>query len=229
MDDPSVKHKFCEGGLHPSGRGRFPSPGCEFARWTNGCRGRVRIVRASVDPPSGPYGRIKDWVSNEIHCDWIPFYSLRTHESLRHGLMGNFGPATATRTKGIQNRSVSSPRTLRGFTQQTLKLGRKDPSDKGVSARTPRPSFPRPVTAGFMSSPTSSGKTPERVTFSYLTPNNLGVVRKLNSVLFPVKYAEKYYKEILAPEVEEFCQLGERVPSITSGKSVLAPPPYGWI
>jgi len=74
------------------------------------------------------------------------------------------------------------------------------------------------------SSPTSSGKTPERVTFSYLTPNNLGVVRKLNSVLFPVKYAEKYYKEILAPEVEEFCQLGERVLSITSGKGVLAPP-----
>ena len=73
-----------------------------------------------------------------------------------------------------------------------------------------------------MSSPTSSGKTPERVTFSYLTPNNLGVVRKLNSVLFPVKYAEKYYKDILAPEVEEFCQLGERAPSIATGKRVLA-------
>jgi len=81
-----------------------------------------------------------------------------------------------------------------------------------------------------MSSSTSSGKTPERVTFSYLTLNNLGVVRKLNSVLFPVRYAEKYYKEILGPEVEEFCQLGERVPSIASGKSILAPPPpYGWI
>jgi len=63
-----------------------------------------------------------------------------------------------------------------------------------------------------MSPATSHGKTPARVTFSYLTPNNVGVVRKLNSVLFPVKYAEKYYKDILAPEVEEFCQLGERAP-----------------
>ena len=72
--------------------------------------------------------------------------------------------------------------------------------------------FSRLVTAGLMSSATSSGKTPARVTFSYLTPNNLGVVRKLNSVLFPIKYAEKYYKDILAPEVEDFCQLGERGP-----------------
>lgn len=61
-----------------------------------------------------------------------------------------------------------------------------------------------------MSSLTNSGKTPAKVTFSYLTPNNLGVVRKLNSVLFPIRYAEKYYKDILAPEVEDFCQLGER-------------------
>lgn len=75
-----------------------------------------------------------------------------------------------------------------------------------------------------MSSATSTGKTPARVTFSYLTPNNLGVVRKLNSVLFPVKYAEKYYKDILAPEVEEFCQLGERAPLIAFGKGVVAPP-----
>jgi hypothetical protein len=63
-----------------------------------------------------------------------------------------------------------------------------------------------------MSSPTTAGKTPARVTFSCLTPNNVGVVRKLNSVLFPVKYAEKYYKDILTAEVEEFCQLGERRP-----------------
>lgn len=69
-----------------------------------------------------------------------------------------------------------------------------------------------------MSSATNPGKTPARVTFSYLTPNNLGVVRKLNSVLFPVKYAEKYYKDILLPEVEEFCQLGERAPLIALGE-----------
>ena len=66
---------------------------------------------------------------------------------------------------------------------------------------------------------TGPGKTPAKVTFSYLTPNNLGVVRKLNSVLFPVRYAEKYYKDILAPEVEDFCQLGERPPLIAFGKN----------
>jgi hypothetical protein len=78
-----------------------------------------------------------------------------------------------------------------------------------------------------MSSAASSGKTPEKVTFSYLTPNNLGVVRKLNSVLFPVRYAEKYYKDILAPEVEEFCQLGERAPLIALGKAFLHPTTTG--
>lgn len=73
-----------------------------------------------------------------------------------------------------------------------------------------------------MSSATNPGKTPARVTFSCLTSNNVGVVRKLNSVLFPVKYAEKYYKDILAPEVEEFCKLGERAPLIALGRSVSA-------
>jgi len=54
-------------------------------------------------------------------------------------------------------------------------------------------------------SPTT--KTPQRVSFAYLTPNNLGVVRKLNSVLFPIKYSEKFYVDILHPDVEDFCQL----------------------
>lgn len=47
-----------------------------------------------------------------------------------------------------------------------------------------------------------------RVTFASLTPQNIGTVRKLNSVLFPVKYSEKYYQDILHPDVEDFCQLG---------------------
>lgn len=46
-----------------------------------------------------------------------------------------------------------------------------------------------------------------RVSFASLTENNLGTVRKLNSVLFPVKYSEKFYRDILAPEVEDFCKL----------------------
>lgn len=48
--------------------------------------------------------------------------------------------------------------------------------------------------------------TAERVTFSSLTLNNLGTVRKLNSIFFPIKYSEKFYQDILSPEVEEFCR-----------------------
>jgi len=53
----------------------------------------------------------------------------------------------------------------------------------------------------------ANSKPEPRVTFAPITPNNLGTVRKLNSVLFPIKYSEKFYSDILLPEVEEFCQL----------------------
>lgn len=69
----------------------------------------------------------------------------------------------------------------------------------------------------------ASTRTPPRVSFASLTANNLGTlpstssryqltpttgtVRKLNSVLFPIKYSEKFYHDILQPEVEEFCKL----------------------
>lgn len=33
-------------------------------------------------------------------------------------------------------------------------------------------------------------------------------MRKLNSVLFPIKYSEKFYTDIVQPDVEDFCQLG---------------------
>ncbi|KAI0320912.1 N-acetyltransferase NAT13 [Amylostereum chailletii] len=56
-------------------------------------------------------------------------------------------------------------------------------------------------------SATTTKARPARVSFASLTPNNLGTVRKLNSVLFPIKYSEKFYGEILAPEVEDFCKL----------------------
>lgn len=55
---------------------------------------------------------------------------------------------------------------------------------------------------------TSSKKAlSSKVSFASLTQNNLGTVRKLNSVLFPIKYSEKFYSEILLPEVEDFCKL----------------------
>ncbi|KAF9469895.1 N-acetyltransferase NAT13 [Collybia nuda] len=57
-----------------------------------------------------------------------------------------------------------------------------------------------------MSVNSSISKVP-RISFASLTPNNLGTVRKLNSVLFPIKYSEKFYQDILLPEVEDFCKL----------------------
>ena len=42
-----------------------------------------------------------------------------------------------------------------------------------------------------------------------MTPANCGTVRKLNSVLFPIRYSEKFYKDIVSPEAESFCKLGQ--------------------
>ncbi|KAF9051122.1 N-acetyltransferase NAT13 [Hymenopellis radicata] len=53
----------------------------------------------------------------------------------------------------------------------------------------------------------STVATLSRVSFASLTPNNLGTVRKLNSVIFPIKYSEKFYQDILNPELEDFCKL----------------------
>ena len=54
----------------------------------------------------------------------------------------------------------------------------------------------------------SKHRVEERVSFASLTTNNLGTIKKLNSVLFPIKYGEKFYADILLPEVEDFCKLG---------------------
>ncbi|KIJ49604.1 hypothetical protein M422DRAFT_27967 [Sphaerobolus stellatus SS14] len=45
------------------------------------------------------------------------------------------------------------------------------------------------------------------VSFASVTPQNSGTVRKLNSVLFPIRYSEKFYKDIVSPEAENFCKL----------------------
>ncbi|KAI5123674.1 hypothetical protein M0805_001703 [Coniferiporia weirii] len=47
----------------------------------------------------------------------------------------------------------------------------------------------------------------ERTSFFSVNSNNLGTVRVLNSTLFPVKYSERFYRDILLPDVEEFCKL----------------------
>lgn len=52
-------------------------------------------------------------------------------------------------------------------------------------------------------------KTAHRVDLANLTPNNVGQFRKLNSVLFPVRYSESFYKDALESERKPICQLGE--------------------
>jgi ribosomal protein S18 acetylase RimI-like enzyme len=51
--------------------------------------------------------------------------------------------------------------------------------------------------------------TSARISLGDLTPNNIGQLRVLNKVLFPVSYSDKFYKEVL--EVEEFAKLGNLV------------------
>ncbi|KAK7687058.1 hypothetical protein QCA50_009558 [Cerrena zonata] len=53
----------------------------------------------------------------------------------------------------------------------------------------------------------TTSRSQPRVSFASLTPNNLGTVRKLNSVLFPIKYSEKFYQDVLLPQAEDFCKL----------------------
>lgn len=67
------------------------------------------------------------------------------------------------------------------------------------------------ASAGTQSDPSkSSQKRPvDRVTFSSIDKNRLGVVRVLNSTLFPVKYSEQFYRDIVLPEAEDFCRLGQ--------------------
>ncbi|KAG8890710.1 hypothetical protein FRB98_006214 [Tulasnella sp. 332] len=48
---------------------------------------------------------------------------------------------------------------------------------------------------------------PPKIDFSSVNPNNIGTLRKLNQVLFPIKYSEKFYKDVLLPEHEDYCLL----------------------
>ena len=62
------------------------------------------------------------------------------------------------------------------------------------------------------STATKNNKEPKRTTSIHrialgdITSNNLGQLKKLNTVLFPVHYSEKFYKDVL--EVGEFAKFG---------------------
>ena len=51
-----------------------------------------------------------------------------------------------------------------------------------------------PTTTTMTTTTTSSSKT---ITLDDLTPQNIGVLKRLNKVLFPVPYSDKFYKESL--------------------------------
>lgn len=55
--------------------------------------------------------------------------------------------------------------------------------------------------------PELSGARSE-IALADLTRNNLGQLKKLNEVLFPVKYSDKVYDSLLQPELRPLCKLG---------------------
>lgn len=59
--------------------------------------------------------------------------------------------------------------------------------------------------------------TTNRTTLDDLTPQNIGVLKKLNTVLFPVPYSEKFYKESLS--VGELAKLGSHPSPLRSSSN----------
>lgn len=51
-------------------------------------------------------------------------------------------------------------------------------------------------------------RTRHSIDLADLTPNNVGQLRKLNSVLFPVKYSQGFYNEALLEERKRVNKLG---------------------
>ena len=58
--------------------------------------------------------------------------------------------------------------------------------------------------------------TYQRTDLGEVTPNNIGQLKRLNSVIFPVAYSEQFYKNVL--EVGEFAKLG-RFDFVVRGES----------
>ncbi|KAM0752402.1 acyl-CoA N-acyltransferase [Meredithblackwellia eburnea MCA 4105] len=52
-------------------------------------------------------------------------------------------------------------------------------------------------------------RNPPKVNLGELTPNNIGTLKKLNQVLFPVAYSDKFYKDVLNTEIspEDYSKL----------------------
>ncbi|CEH16520.1 Predicted N-acetyltransferase [Ceraceosorus bombacis] len=48
---------------------------------------------------------------------------------------------------------------------------------------------------------------PHKIALALLTPNNVGQLRRLNSVLFPVRFSDGWYKDVLHKDVAAICKL----------------------
>ena len=48
-----------------------------------------------------------------------------------------------------------------------------------------------------------------KVALDIITPNNIGQVKALNSVIFPVAYGERFYTEAIRPEKKQINKIGE--------------------
>ncbi|KAG0222299.1 hypothetical protein BGW41_006074 [Actinomortierella wolfii] len=55
-------------------------------------------------------------------------------------------------------------------------------------------------------SPNGTRASSHRIALGDVTPNNLGQLKRLNSVIFPIAYQPSFYKEVL--EVGEFAKIG---------------------
>ena len=63
-----------------------------------------------------------------------------------------------------------------------------------------------------------AARKPLEVTYISLTDKNVEQLRKINTTIFPVRYADKFYNvDVLKPEHEPFCKLGAYCAGATCG------------
>jgi len=51
-------------------------------------------------------------------------------------------------------------------------------------------------------------RPPPRLSFASVDHNNIGTLRKLNSVIFPIVYTERFYADTIVAEHADYCKLG---------------------
>ena len=50
----------------------------------------------------------------------------------------------------------------------------------------------------------------DRLSFVSLTPENIDILKRLNSEIFPVSYPDTYYAVVVRPELDRFCKLSKK-------------------